>query len=36
MGSWITTETVVAFILGVLLSGMVKMYTSKVKSKVAA
>lgn len=36
MGDWFTTQTIVAFILGVLLSGMVKMWTARAKSKVAA
>ena len=36
MSSWITMETFVAFILGVFLSGMVKMWAGRAKSKVAA
>jgi hypothetical protein len=36
MGNWVTTETVVAFILGVLLAAMVKNAVSTLKSKAGA
>lgn len=35
MGNWFTLQTLVAFILGVLLSAMVKGLVANVKSKVA-
>lgn len=34
MSNWITMETVVAFVLGVLLAAMVKNLVSSVKSRV--
>lgn len=35
MGDWLTLQTLVAFILGVLMSAMVKGLVSSVKGKVA-
>jgi hypothetical protein len=35
MSGWLTLQTLVAFILGVLLSAMVKTWVGSVKSKVA-
>lgn len=34
MNDWFTLQTLVAFVLGVLLSAMVKSYASKLKAKV--
>lgn len=33
MSEWVNMHTVIAFILGVLLSAMVKMWTSKITGK---
>jgi hypothetical protein len=35
MGGWLTMQTLIAFILGVLLSAMVKGLVSQVKGKVS-
>lgn len=35
MGDWLSIQTLVAFILGVLLSAMIKGLVSQVKAKVA-
>jgi hypothetical protein len=36
MGEWLTLQTLVAFVLGVLLSAMVKGWVSSVRGKVGA
>lgn len=35
MSDWVTLQTAIAFILGVLLSAMVKGFVSQAKSKIA-